>query len=473
MSNCIPIILAGGSGSRLWPLSRQSMPKQFLRLAGEQSLFQATLLRAAACNTDAKPLVITNADQYFHCVDQIAQLHQEEVRFLLEPVGRNTAPAIALAAHEVIKQYGQDVLMLVMPSDHVISDNALFAQAVTDACALAADGKLVALSVTPTTPATGYGYIRAGKADRAGFVVDAFVEKPPLAKAQAYVDSCDYYWNAGIFVLHAQTYLDELERLAPKMTEAVSQTYAAAKWHNDYAKLDAELFAACESESIDYAVMEKTDKAMMVPLSAPWSDLGSWDAVCDANPKDENGNVIKGDAVLEDVQNCYLHAEEGKMLAVAGLHDHVVVSTHDATLVAHKNSVQSVKQLVEQLKSSAPQLVQTHNRVYRPWGFYESLIHGDHFQVKHIMVKPGASLSLQLHHHRAEHWVVVEGDATVVCGEQTMTLQKDQSTYVPKETKHRLTNHTDTNLHIVEVQSGDYLGEDDIVRFEDIYGRDQ
>jgi mannose-1-phosphate guanylyltransferase / mannose-6-phosphate isomerase len=484
-----PLILSGGSGTRLWPLSRELYPKQLLPLVGERTMLQETVARVAGLPDLAPPIVVCNESHRFMVAEQLREFGAPAQAIILEPVGRNTAPAVAVAAlvalDQVRKNGGRgspDPLLLVLPADHVIRDAPAFQAAVTAGCAAAAEGKLVTFGVIPDRPETGYGYIRrkvgavASSADAKIesvpiFPVQQFVEKPDAATAQQYLASGEYYWNSGMFLFRAKAYLTELERYAPAMLSACQDAVAAATRDLDFTRLPRDEFAACPSDSIDYAVMEKTSLAVVVPLDAGWSDVGSWSALQDALPRDGQGNVTTGDVLVEDSSGCYLHSTS-RLIGAVGLKDHVVVETKDAVLVAPRGRVQDVKQLVAQLKAQGRYETALHREVFRPWGSYDSIDNGDRFQVKRLVVKPGASMSLQLHHHRAEHWIVVSGTARITRGEETFLLGENESTYIPIGTKHRIENPGKVTLHIIEVQSGSYLGEDDIVRFEDVYGRE-
>lgn len=466
----VPVILAGGSGSRLWPLSRSAYPKQLLPLVSGQTMLQETVLRAKAVGNSVDPLVICNQEHRFLVAEQLQQIGTLTASIMLEPMGKNTAPAVAIAALHLLKT--GDPVMLVLPSDHIIKDMNSFVAAVAIAENCARDGKLVTFGITPTQPETGYGYIKAGtKLDnKNAYQVEKFVEKPDIETAQSYFSSGDYYWNSGMFMFRASQYLAELGRCEPEILAACEIAVEKMDKDLDFIRLNKELFAACPSNSIDYAVMEKTDDAVLIPLNASWSDVGSWSALWQVHEGDEDGNVMQGDVVIEQVTNSYLRAES-RMLAVVGVTDHIVIETADAVLVAHKSNAQAVKDMVERLKQKQRPETDLHRRVCRPWGSYESINKSDGFQVKHIIVKPGSSLSLQMHHHRSEHWVVVRGHATVTRGEEEFIVKQNESTYIPVGVKHRLSNHTSEDIELIEVQSGSYLGEDDIVRFEDIYGR--
>ncbi|CBL46088.1 Mannose-1-phosphate guanylyltransferase/mannose-6-phosphate isomerase [gamma proteobacterium HdN1] len=466
----IPIILSGGSGTRLWPLSREAFPKQFLSLVSEQSLLGDTLRRASLLKEVGAPMIVSNEEHRFVVAAIAQQLgYQGGVDILLEPFGRNTAPAIAIAAMQALIRY-DDPILLVLPSDHVIQEGAAFAEAVAAACPLAEAGNMVTFGITPDSPQTGYGYIRKGQACEAGFDIAGFVEKPSLDKAEAYLASGEYLWNSGMFVFRAQCYLDALARYQPNMLAQCQAAFANRKNDMDFIRIDRDAFFLCPSDSIDYAVMEKVETAKVIPLSAGWSDIGSWSALWEINPRDDRGNVIKGDVIVEQVENSYIHSE-GRLVAVLGLHDCIIVETDDAVLAASKDCVQDVKKLVEKVKAGKREEHRFHRKVHRPWGTYEGIAISDRFQVKRITVNPGCKLSLQKHHHRAEHWVIVRGTANVTRGDEQLLLTEDQSTYIPLGVIHRLENPGVIPLELIEVQTGSYLGEDDIVRMEDHYGR--
>ena len=470
-----PVILSGGAGTRLWPLSRELYPKQLLPLIGKETLLQSTALRVAGLDA-AAPIVVCNEAHRFLVAEQLRTINMGAQAILLEPVGRNTAPAIALAALVALKNGESDPLLLVLPADHVVRDVPAFLVAVRAAVRAAEAGRLVTFGVVPTSPETGYGYIRRGAELGAGtegaYSISAFVEKPDADKAARFLSSGDYFWNSGMFLFRASTYLAELERYAPGIASSCRQAFAAARRDLDFTRVGEEQFTACRSDSIDYAVMEKTAVAAVVPLAAGWSDVGSWSSLHAALAAGASGNVTHGDVVLENCSGSYIHASS-RLVAVMGLKDHVVVETKDAVLVAPMDRVQDVKALVNRIKSEGRSEHLLHREVFRPWGSYDSIDFGDRFQVKRLTVNPGAALSLQLHNHRAEHWIVVSGSARVTRGEEVFLLQENQSTYIPVGTKHRVENPGDTVLHMIEVQSGSYLGEDDIVRFEDRYGRQE
>ena len=484
----VPVILAGGSGTRLWPLSRAQHPKQFLSLGGDglPTLFQQAALRVAALHGDGidvrAPCVVANEEHRFTAADQLAAVGLEARRLLLEPTGRNTAPALALAAHEARRACGgSDPVLVVTPADHGVVDTAACTLALRRAVVEAASGAIVVLGIRPDRPDTGYGYIRTATATAAaagGGVerVAGFVEKPDRATAERYLAEGGYWWNGGMFVMRASVWLEALARFRPDIAAAAEAAFATATADASFLRFDASAFAAIPAESIDYAVMEPASRAgsgiamKMVPLDAGWSDLGSWDAVWQAGERDADGNASHGDTMLRDSRNTLVHASS-RLVGVIGLDDVTVVETADAVLVAHRSKSPAVKEMAAALAKSGRSEASTHRRVHRPWGWYESVDRGPRFQVKRIMVKPGARLSLQMHHHRAEHWIVVSGTAEVTNGSAVTLLAENQSTYIPLGQTHRLANPGKTPLEIIEVQSGSYLGEDDIVRFEDTYGR--
>ncbi|WP_237133009.1 mannose-1-phosphate guanylyltransferase/mannose-6-phosphate isomerase [Pseudohongiella sp. O18] len=480
----IPVILAGGTGSRLWPLSRQLNPKQFVDIAtheGDLTLFQATLSRLQGLADLAPPIVICNEEHRFLVAEQLRQLAQQGVTgadqasLLLEPAGRNTAPALTLAALLVQQQSHTDAVMLVLPADHLIADTAAFHACVLTGQRQATSGALVTFGVTPGYPETGYGYIQAGSplpaSDGNACQVARFVEKPDEATARSYLEAGGYYWNSGMFMMTADTWLGEVNRLAPGIATACSQAFQVLNRDGDFLRVDEARFSESPSDSIDYAVMEKTPLAAVVPMQAGWSDLGAWNALWEASPaRDDNGNVSHGDVCLKHVSNSYVYAGS-RLVAAVGMDHAVIVETADAVLVANKDRVQDVKGVVQWLTQQKRSEAVSHTLVYRPWGSYESLSTGPGFQVKRIRVKPGASLSLQMHHHRAEHWVVISGSATVTCDDQVYVLEANESTFIPLGSKHRLQNEGTDWVELIEVQTGSYLGEDDIVRFDDVYGR--
>jgi mannose-1-phosphate guanylyltransferase/mannose-6-phosphate isomerase len=470
MTTLQPVLLSGGSGTRLWPLSREAYPKQFLPLAGDDTMLQATWLRVAELAGSA-PIVVANEEHRFLAAEQLRQVGAPSAAIVLEPMGRNTAPAIAAAALQASAD-GADPLLLVLPSDHVVRDAWAFRDAVRRASAAAEAGALVTFGIVPESAETGFGYIQAdpGGKNVAGVRrVLRFVEKPDAATAQEYLDAGGYYWNSGMFLFRASRYLQELERFRPDILAAVRAAFAAAVHDGDFIRLDKDAFAACPSDSIDYAVMEKTDAAMVLPVDIGWNDVGSWSALWAVSVQDRDGNARHGDVITVDTRNSYAYAR--RLVALVGVDDIVVVETDDAVLVAHKDQVQQVKEVVARLKAEQRSQVVLHREVHRPWGSYDSIDADDGFQVKRIKVKPGARLSLQSHKHRAETWIVVRGTARVTRDEEVFDLRANESTYIPLGAKHRLENPTTETLELIEVQSGGYLGEDDIVRYEDAYGR--
>jgi mannose-1-phosphate guanylyltransferase / mannose-6-phosphate isomerase len=473
----VPVILSGGSGTRLWPLSRELYPKQLLSLVGKGTMLQETLARLEGIELKGdvgKPVVVCNEHHRFLVAEQLREAGVTAQAILLEPFGRNTAPAVAvaaLAAADHSDASHQDPVLLVLPADHVIRNVKAFQAAVAVGYDAALEGSLVTFGVVPHKPETGFGYIRRGPGPGPSFAVRQFVEKPDREKAQRYVDSGEYFWNSGMFMFRASVFLSELYAHAPAIHVACTESIKAARRDLDFTRLPTREFGECPSDSIDYAVMEKTSEAVVVPLDAGWSDVGSWSALHDAIPGDEFDNVKIGDVLAADSQGCYLQSTS-RLVATVGLKDHVVVETKDAVLVAPRDRVQDVKLLVNELKEQGRYETSLHRQVYRPWGSYDSIDAGDRFQVKRLVVKPGATLSLQLHHHRAEHWVVVSGTARITRGDEVFLLEENQSTYIPVGAKHRIENPGKIPLHVIEVQSGSYLGEDDIVRFEDVYGRE-
>jgi len=468
----IPVILSGGVGSRLWPLSRGMYPKQFLCLADpDLSMLQQTVGRSVGIDDIGPSVIVCNQEHRFIVGEQLQQIGITDAKILLEPKGRNTAPAIALAAFSVAEK-DRDEVMLVMPADHVIADLGEFHRAIDLAFHLAEQGSLVTFGIVPQGPETGYGYIKAGSpVDGGGFSVAEFKEKPDQRTAQEYIDSGNYYWNGGIFVFTASAYLEELKRFEPEVYKAAESAMSKAQPDLDFIRIDEAAFIASPSISIDYGVMERTSKAVVVSLNAGWNDVGSWSALWDVSEKDENGNAISGDVIVVDTKNSHIYSEN-KLVSVVGVDGLVVVETDDAILVCDRQRAQNVKAIVEKLESLERTQISHHRKVYRPWGWYDSIDEGDRFQVKRIQVKPGARLSVQMHHYRAEHWVVVKGVAEVRNGDNVMTLVENESTYIPIGAIHYLSNPSKTDLlEIIEVQTGSYLGEDDIVRFDDQYGR--
>lgn len=466
MQKVLPVILSGGSGTRLWPLSRESYPKQFLALAGEHTMLQATWLRVAPIAGRA-PLIVANEEHRFVAAEQLQQIGVQPQAILLEPVGRNTAPAIAVAALEATRD-GDDALLLILPSDHVIANEVAFQSAVQQAVPAAEAGKLVTFGIVPTGPETGYGYINAASEGGVRNVI-RFVEKPDAATASGYLASGGYFWNSGMFLFKASRFLAELEALNPEMLNGSRKAWEQARRDDDFTRLDREIFSAVASDSIDYAVMEKTTDAVVVPLDAGWNDVGSWTALRDVSQQDGDGNAHQGDVIAIDCRNTFAYGE--RLIALVGLDDVIVVETDDAVMVGRSDRMQEIKQVVARIKAEGRPEATWHRKVYRPWGAYDSIDNGSRFQVKRITVKPGATLSLQMHHHRAEHWIVVSGTAEVTRGDEVLLLSENQSTYIPLGVTHRLKNPGKLPLELIEVQSGSYLGEDDIVRFEDTYGR--
>ncbi len=467
-----PIILSGGSGTRLWPLSRAALPKQFLPLVTDKTLFQETLLRLAGLDDLAQPLVVCNAEHRFLAAEQLREIDISPLSLVLEPVSRNTAPAVAIAAFAALEQ-SADATLLVLPADHLVQDVAAFHAAINQAAELAKQDKLVTFGITPDSAATGFGYIERGVAlegATASYAVARFVEKPDADTAQRFLDSGLFFWNSGMFVFKASAYLRELETFAPAIYAAAKASWEGGKHDLDFSRVDEAAFAASPSDSIDYAVMEHTRSAAMVTADIGWDDVGSWDALAAAIPGDANGNVLRGDIFAPQTKNTYIRAES-RMVTAIGLEDMVVVETPDAVLVAHKDFSQNVKQAVEYLKQAERSEHLVHRRVYRPWGYYEGIDQGKSYQVKRIVVNPGQKLSLQLHHYRSEHWIVVAGNAKVTVGRANRLLHANESIYIPVGIKHRLENIGETPLYLIEVQTGSYLGEDDIVRFEDVYQR--
>jgi mannose-1-phosphate guanylyltransferase/mannose-6-phosphate isomerase len=467
----VPVILSGGSGTRLWPLSRKNRPKQFLALVGETTLFQQTVERTLKLDGTAAPIVVCSEDHRFTVAEQLQELGVAGSSILLEPAARNTAPAIALAAMHAHDK-DADAILLVLPADHLIGDENSFVAAVKLAVPLATQDWLVTFGIRPEAPETGFGYIKRAEAvSDDGFKVAQFVEKPNAETAAAYVASGDFDWNSGMFLFKASRYLEELEKHSPAIHAATAKVFDTAQPDLDFVRFDEAAMVDVPDDSIDYAVMEKTDRAAVVPVSCRWSDIGSWSALWDASEKDVDGNATNGDVLTLDTRNTLVRTHARHMVATIGLDDVVIVATPDATLVAARDKVQHVKKIVDQLSTAGRGEHLAHRQVYRPWGSYDSIDMGERFQVKRIVVKPGSVLSLQMHHHRAEHWIVVSGTAEVTCGEKVFLLAENQSTYIPLGVTHRLRNVGKVPLELIEVQSGSYLGEDDIVRFEDVYGR--
>lgn len=464
----IPVILSGGSGTRLWPLSRGIYPKQFLPLVSDSTMVQETVLRLAGLEHLQAPIAICNEDHRFMMAEQLREINAQAEAIILEPVGKNTAPAVALAA---LAAKNPDDILLVLPADHVIENIPAFQRAVINAGQLAEQDYLVTFGIVPTAAETGYGYIKRSS-DNIGdaFKVAEFVEKPDVEVAEAYVNSGEYYWNSGMFAFKAGRYLEELEKFSPEILAACRLSFAGAQSDIDFVRLNKDAFSQCPSDSIDYAVMEKTGKAVVIPLDADWSDVGSWSALWEVREKDSFGNALTGDVVAIDTKNSFIHSGN-KLVAAVGVQDMIIIETDDAVMIAPKDRVQEVKKIVAVLKNDQRAEADLHRKVYRPWGHYDSVDNGDRHTTKRIVVKPGAKLSVQKHHHRSEHWVIVKGTAIVIKGDETMLLSENESTYIPLGVIHSLENPGVIPLEIVEVQTGSYLGEDDIVRFEDKYGR--
>ena len=464
----VPIILSGGSGTRLWPLSRKLHPKQFIDLVNDTTLFQDTILRLP--KDAANPLIICNEEHRFLAAEQLRQINKESNGIILEPIGKNTAPAIALAALKFINN-GEDPLLLVLSADHLIQNINTFHQSIKIAEKLAEKDKLVTFGIVPDKAETGYGYIKANIDNTADYYkIQSFTEKPNEEDAKKYLDSGNYLWNSGMFMFKASIYLQELEKFEPEILTSCKKSCQTEYKDKDFIRLNNDEFRQCPEQSIDYGVMEHTKGAMVVPLDANWSDIGSWDALWNAKNKDKNGNVSEGDVILDEVKNTYAYSSN-RLVSVIGVSDLVIIDTQDALLVADKKYSQNIKNIVNQLKQDSRSEADNHRKVFRPWGYYDSIDADDGFQVKRILVNPGAKLSLQKHEHRAEHWVVVKGVAKVTCGEKIFSLKENQSTYIPKGEVHRLENQEGIDLEIIEIQTGDYLGEDDIIRLEDDYQR--
>jgi len=464
----VPIILSGGSGTRLWPLSRKLHPKQFIDLVNDTTLFQDTILRLP--KDTANPLIICNEEHRFLAAEQLRQIDKESNGIILEPIGKNTAPAIALAALKFINN-GEDPLLLVLSADHLIQNIDAFHRSIKIAEKLAERDKLVTFGIVPDKAETGYGYIKANIDNTADYYkIQSFTEKPNQEDAQKYLDSGNYLWNSGMFMFKASVYLQELEKFEPEILSSCKKSCQTEYKDKDFIRLNNDEFYQCPEQSVDYAVMEYTKDGVVVPLDANWSDIGSWNALWDAKNKDKDGNVSEGDVILDEVKNTYAYSSN-RLVSVIGISDLVIVDTQDALLVADKKYSQNIKNIVNQLKKNNRPEADNHRKVFRPWGYYDSIDADDGFQVKRILVNPGAKLSLQKHEHRAEHWVVVKGVAKVTCGDKTFSLKENQSTYIPKGEVHRLENQEGIDLEIIEIQTGDYLGEDDIIRLEDDYQR--
>lgn len=460
------IVLAGGSGTRLWPLSRSMQPKQFLSLKGEESMLQATINRLSSLDISST-IIVTNKQHRFIVSEQLKQINLTNYSIILEPFGRNTAPAAALSAFSV----DEDTLLLILSADHIIQDQDSFSKMISEAISLADSGKLITFGIKPKEANTNYGYIKKGEPEGEGFRVDKFIEKPSQEDALKLISDESYFWNSGMFLFKASSYLNELQKLRPDIHSICKSAIKKITEDLDFIRIDEKTFESCPNESIDYAVMEKTDKAVLFPMQIDWNDVGSWTSLWEINEKDENNNVSIGDVMLLDSKDSYIQGDE-RLIAAIGLDNLVIISTKDALMVSNKNTVHKVKEIVEELKTNNREEWQSHLEVFRPWGKFISIDKGNNYQVKRITVKPGAKLSLQMHHHRSEHWVVVSGEASVTKGEDIFTLNENESTYIPPKVIHSIENTKDIDLEIIEVQSGEYLGEDDIVRFEDIYGRE-
>lgn len=468
----VPVILSGGSGERLWPLSRKEYPKQYLPLLGDQTMLQQTIQRLNGLENLSNPVIICNADHRFVVAEQCRQIGIKNPTILLEPIGRNTAPAIAAAAYQSLKDSDNSTL-LVLSADHVIGDVGAFHQAIKIANQQAQISKLVVFGIVPTDPSTGYGYIKKSEDNYNGaHKVEEFIEKPDLKTAELYLEQGNYLWNSGMFMFQAHVYIEELTEYAPNIVASVHGAVNNASQDLAFIRLEKQAFESSPSDSIDYALMEKSNNVVVVPLSANWKDIGSWKALYDTGIKDSQGNVIKGDVIIQNTTNTFINADH-HMVAALGVDNLIIIDTPDVTFIAAQDKSQDVKNIVESLQASGRYESSAHRKVYRPWGWYDSIESGEYFQVKRLYIKPGAKLSLQMHHKRAEHWVVVSGMATVINGSQTFNLNKGESTYIPMGVTHALENTTNESLEIIEVQSGSYLGEDDIVRFDDIYGRIQ
>lgn len=464
----IPIILSGGSGTRLWPISRKLYPKQFIKLINDKTLFQETILRLP--NNVADPLIICNEEHRFLAAEQLRQINKKTSGIILEPFGKNTAPAVALAALTLIKNQ-TDCTILVLSADHHIKDIKAFHQSIENANPYAENGKLVTFGVIPTKPETGYGYIEADLTiKKNAYPIKSFNEKPSLEDAQSFIEAKNYFWNSGIFLFKASTYLDELKKYEPEILSSCKESLSTNQRDFDFIRLKNDIFNNCPSRSIDYAIMEKTTNSIVVPLSSPWSDIGSWESLWDIKTKDINGNVMEGDVIFEEVKNSYA-LSSNRLISAIGVEDLVIVDSQDSLLVANKKYSQKINVIVNELNKRKRKESNYHRKVYRPWGYYDSLDFGDRFQVKRIFINPGSKISLQKHKHRAEHWVIVKGIALITNGKNIIELHENQSTFIPKGAIHRLENQQTTTLEIIEIQTGEYLEEDDIIRFEDDYNR--
>jgi mannose-1-phosphate guanylyltransferase/mannose-6-phosphate isomerase len=467
MKKINPIILSGGSGTRLWPLSRASSPKQFLKLFDDKSLFQKTVLRSSDDKLFNHPIIVCNNDHRFSVAHELQEISKTASSIILEPIARNTAPAIAAAAFDVLKNHSEDDdLMLVMPSDHLIKDENSFINSIKEAAKLAEDGFLITFGIVPESPETGYGYIEKGE----GYEVKRFVEKPNLDTARKFIQAGNFFWNSGIFMFKASAYLHNLQNLSLEVFDNAKKSYENSVKDLDFIRLEEASFKDVPNISIDYAVMEKSKKIAVIPISVGWNDIGSWSAIAEVSKKDQNNNSLVGDVLTAKTDNCYIDSKHG-LVATIGVSDLIIVNLKDTVLIANKNNTQEVKEIYQKLKDKNRSECSDHPKMYRPWGSFETIDESDRFKVKRITVEPGESLSLQMHHHRAEHWIVVRGTATVTCGDKTFDLHEDQSTYIPLESKHRLENKGKETLELIEVQTGNYLGEDDIIRFSDKYGR--
>ena len=464
-----PIILSGGIGTRLWPISRSLHPKQFIDLVNETTLFQDTVLRLPKKSLD--PLIICNEEHRFLAAEQLRQINKKSNGIILEPFGRNTAPAVALAAFKLIKNK-KDPNLLVLSADHHIGDAKVFHRSIQIAESISETGKLVTFGVMPTKPETGYGYIEVDSFEKADYYdIKSFIEKPNLKNAKLFVDKGNYYWNSGIFMFKASTYLDELKKYEPEIFYACKKSLKTTQNDYDFTRIDNNEFNNCPNKSIDYAVMEKTNNSVVIPLGTSWSDIGSWESLWEFKDKDKDGNVIEGDIIVKQVKNTYVKSSN-RLVTAIGVNSLVIIDTEDSLLVANKEYSQKISSIVKLLNENNRKEADSHKKVYRPWGYYDSLDIGNNFQVKRLSINPGSKISLQKHQHRSEHWVVVEGLATIICGDNLIELKRNQSTYIPRNTIHRLENQGDTQLEIIEIQTGEYLGEDDIIRLEDDYQRD-
>jgi len=464
----IPVILSGGAGTRLWPLSKKLFPKQFLNLINDTTLFQDTILRLPDDMPD--PLIICNEDHRFLAAEQLRQINKKSSGIILEPFGKNTAPAVGLAALNLLNNQ-KDCTLLILSADHYIKDIKAFHNAIKIAESIAEGGKLVTFGVLPTKPETGYGYIEANLSEEAEhYAVKSFTEKPSLNNAQLYVDNGNYLWNSGIFMFKASIYLKELNKFEPKIFSACKKSLSINQNNSDFIRIDNDNFNACPNKSIDYAVMEKTTNSVVVPLQTEWSDIGSWESLWELKNKDNNGNAIEGDVILEEVKNSFI-SSSSRLVSAIGVDNLVIIDTQDSLLVANKKYSHKINTIVNKLNKASRKETDLNRKVYRPWGYYDLLDFGDNFQVKRLSINPGSKISLQKHQHRAEHWIVVKGLATITCGEKTTELKRNQSTFIPRGTVHRLENRQSTNLEIIEIQTGEYLGEDDIIRIEDDYDR--